>query len=54
MSVQIIGHTQVENAAYINYLGSLIMQDVNVKSKFRIAMAKAAFKKNTLSTANCI
>ena len=36
MSAQIIVHTQLENAAYINYLGSLITNNARYKREIKI------------------
>jgi hypothetical protein len=43
-----------ENVEYLNYKGSVITNDARCtrKIKSRIAMAKAAFNKRTLSPAN--
>lgn len=36
MSVQIIGHTQLQNAAYINDLGSLITNDARYEREMKM------------------
>jgi hypothetical protein len=47
-----IDQKQLKKNEYFSYLGSLIANDVRYsrKIKFKITMAKAAFKKNNLFT----
>jgi hypothetical protein len=49
-----IDQMQLENVKYFNYLGSMITNDARCtrEIKSRIAMAKSALNKKTLSLAN--